>query len=296
MPNMWNRVVLLVSGMAFGWSLVHYASDAPDRQRTHLGRMIAALVVGVALVLWLGMTSISAALVAALVFVFIALVAYAANAKQVSKLPEPERRERPLAPLEGTHGVALLLVLPGEPRTYAGPAHWARRLRERAAVGQRISHWFVRPWAYGRIRQSYLAMGGQNSQRTALDELLRQLKPRLPQLECLGDAYQDTTPVLVEELVRLAQQGLRRIVLVPVGFQNDAADTLRDEVTRARVREIGVEVAIAAPLEAGVWPLEGSDQALDRLLRGEPLLVPAPPSEEQITSLASALEGRLLAG
>jgi len=276
--------------MAFGWSLVHYASAAPDRQRTYGGRMIAALVVSAVLIVWLGVTSLSASLVALFVLLLIALVAYAANAKQVSRLPEPEPLERPLAPLEGQHGVALLLVLPGEPRSYDGPAHWARRLRDRAAVGQRIPHWFVRPWAYERIRRAYQRMGGQNPLCSALDGLLGELKARLPQVEFLGKAYLDIPPMLAGELLRLAQQGLARIVLVPVGFGRDPADTLRDEITRTRVREIGAQVEIAPPLQAGLWPWEASAIALDRLLRGEPLAAPAAPSEQQVAALTDALE------
>jgi hypothetical protein len=274
---------------------VHWASAAPARQRTYLGRMLATLIVGALLVVWLGVSAPVAGLVAVLVFALSSLVAYAANAKQVSKVLAAETLDRPLAPLEGQHGVAVLLVLPGEPRTYDGPAHWARRLRERAADGQPIPHWFMRPWAYGRIRRAYRAMGGANPQCDAIHALLPQLRARLLQVEYLGDAYPDTAPLLADELVRLVQQGLRRIVLAPVGYPGDPTDALRDEVTRTRVRGIGVQVDVAPPLEPGLWPLDVGEKVLDRLLQSEPLPMPTHPSEEQIAALAEALAQRLAA-
>ena len=293
---MWNRVALMVSGVAFGWSLVHYASAAPARQRTFFWRMLVALAVGLLFIVWLGVASATAGAVAAFVFILSAWVAYAANAKQVNKPPERESLERPLAPLEGQQGAALLLVLPGEPRTYDGPAHWAQRLRNGEAAGQPIPHWFVRPWAYGRIRRAYQRMGGQNPQRNALDALLGQLKPRLPQFVFVGDAYLDSAPTLAQELVRLGQQGTKHILLAPVGFASDPADALRDEVTRTRVREIGVQVDIAPSLEARLWPLEPSETALDRLLLGEPLPSPIPSNEQQLVELAAALDRRVSPG
>lgn len=293
---MWNRVVLLVLGVAFGWSLAHYASAAPERQRTHLGRMLVAAVAGLFFAVWLGMSSPVAGGMAAFVLVVSALAAYAANARQVNRAGQRDTLPRPQALLGGQDGLALLLVQPGEPRTYDGPDHWARRLRQRALDGQPIPHWFVRPWAYGRIRQAYQRMGGENPRHAALDALVPRLTARLPQIELFGYAFPDTAPILSAELARLAQQGTRRIVLVPIGFRRDPADVLRDEITRAHVRELGAQVEIAPSLEAGLWPWEDSDTVLDRLLGGEPLPAPAVPSELQIAALAEALERRALPG
>jgi len=291
--GMWNRVVLLVAGVALGWSLVHYASAAPERQRTHLARLLVALAVGALFIGWLGAAGPQVGLLAAGVFVLSALVAYAANAKQVNRVPERPPLPRPDTPLEGQQGTALLLVFRGEPRSYDGPSHWAARLLERAAGGERIPHWFVRPWTYARIRRAYQRMGGSNLQTAARDALLGQLNARLPQFAYVGAASPDTAPLLADELLRLTQRGMARIVLVPVGYPGDTADLLH-EITRTRVREAGVQVAIGPSLEAGVWPLEASEAALERLLCGEALPAPAPCSEAQLAALVYELKRRAL--
>lgn len=288
---MWNRVVLLVAGVACGWSLVHWASAAAERQLTHLLRWIAGLVVGVGLAAWLGAGSPAAGVLALFVFAGAALVAWAANARQVSRVAAPEPLAAPQRPLEGQQGQAVLLVLLGEPAAYDGPAHWAQRLQQRAQAGGAAPHWFVRPWAYRRTRHAYRAMGDANPQRAAIDGLLSRLKARLPQVDLLEAAWLYTTPSLADTLTRLGERGLKRIVLAPVDAQVPAT-VLREEATRTRLREIGVQVAVAEPLEAGLWPLLHGDAALDRLLRGEPLPAPTPPDDAGVAALADALARR----
>jgi len=291
---MWNRVALLVAGVAFGWSLVHWASAA-DRQRTHLLRCIGALVVGVGLAAWLGSDSLAAGVVALAVFAIATLVAYAANARQVDRIPEPEPRLAPDKPLEGQHGLAMLVLLEGEPRTYDGPAQWAPRLHRHAQAGHRIRHWLARPWDYYRIRRAYQAMGDIHPQRAAVDALMERVRPLIAGVDALDAAWLYTTPTLVNELTRLALRGLRHVVVVPLEETVSAA-TLHEDIARARIAEIGVLSTIAPALKADLWPLPPSDVSLDGLLRGEPSATPAAPSDAQVAALAQALQRRALPG
>jgi hypothetical protein len=81
---MWNRVVLLATGMAFGWNLVNYFTVAPARREAQRLRIIVSAMIGVALIISLGMQEWQAAAVGSVVFLGTALIAYAANARQAA--------------------------------------------------------------------------------------------------------------------------------------------------------------------------------------------------------------------
>lgn len=288
---MWNRVVLLVSGVAFGWSLVHWACAASARLRLHLYRWVAALAVGLAMIVWLWVSSAAAGIVAALVFAFSALVAYAANAQQANRPPDPEPLRSPEPPLEGQEGAALLLALEGPPARYDGPAFWAQEYIHRAARDAHVTHWFMRPWAYGRVRAAYQAAGGSHPLHDATAELLTNLSPLLPPLVHLGAIWMGSAPSLSAELLALGQRGVRRVVVVAVSA-DPSVEALRDLVARSRVRETGMRVDIA-PLWAGAWPLPLGEASLAPLLRGQPPTPPAQPSAQQLAALAAELRRRL---
>ena len=153
---MWNRVVLLVAGVALGWNLVHYLTAPPERVRRHQLWMVVSAVAGV---------GISASLVPAFgapalgmglaVLVASALVAYAGNAREISKMEEPLPRALPQRSATTDARVVVLLAVDGEPPAYDGPAAWAQRFRRREAAGVCGPHWFVRPWVYRRVRAAY---------------------------------------------------------------------------------------------------------------------------------------------
>ena len=67
-----------------------------------------------------------------------------------------------------------------------------------------------------------------------------------------------------------------RVVLIPIGFEGDPQEALREVVVRSRVREVGVQVIYAAPLEATVWNPGSRAERLRQLVQG---LVVGPPPE-----------------
>ncbi|NLG51039.1 MAG: hypothetical protein GX552_13110, partial [Chloroflexi bacterium] len=276
---MWNRVALLAAGVAFGWSLVNYWTVAAHEVRTQRIRLIISALVAALVIVLLAVESAQAAIAGAFVFLFSAVVAYAGNAKQVSKVEQDIPYVTPERPLESDPRTVVLLITEGEPQEYDGSETWARRFKRREAQNKPVPNWFVRPLAYARIRQAYQAMGGQNPFAVQLGRLSASLQ------EQLGDAYRvelvylDAKPRLATLLYRLAENGAMQITLIPISLQ-DRIDEMYAHVTRSRVREIGVRVQRAATLELTAWSNAAYEARMDRFTQGEPV-VPGETWDEQ---------------
>jgi len=296
---MWNRVALLSAGFAFGWTLAHYWATRRALVRRHLLRGALAAAVGLLLVVWLSLSASPASgLAGALVFGLAALVAYAANAKQVSKgelflssAAWPSLVQRGTGARGTADGCAaggeaesrrvVLLIHDGEPAVYDGPAPWARRFARLQAEGQAVPHWFVRPPAYARIRSAYDRMGGATPLSAATANLAQELQRLLGLPYAVGEASLWAEPPLAERLASLAREGAARIVLLTLDLDANAQELLREQVTQSRVREAGVALSFAS--HSGLFP--PSEERLARLLRGEPPAPAEPVTAERVRAL-----------
>ncbi len=270
---MWNRVVLLISGMAFGWSLVNYWTVAQRHVDTQRTRMALSLGAGVIMAALLAKESFAAAGMALIVFAFSALVAYAGNAKQINKVEEPLPPKMPERPSpDGVVGV--FLVARGEPRRYEGPAQWAIRFRDLAARGEAVPHWFVRPLTYGRIRKAYGAMGGESPLHNSLETLARDLGEQLGTGYMVQLVYTDSDPLLLRALTMAPERGVRQLAILPLDLEKDAESRLRREVARSRIREVGMELRYASPLDPPLLPQDTYDTRACALMQGQPVCPP----------------------
>jgi len=316
---MWNRVFLLASGFAFGWILVSCLTAPLAQIKAHLTQLALSLVVGLAVIGFMALSSPQSGIAGGLVLTLSALVAYAGNARQIGKaeglpplgqvlihptvnedqnlsigqaLIHPTVNEdqnlsidRPERPLAQDPRIAVVLVLEGEPVEYDGPKPWARRFGELAASGVPVPHWLVRPFSYARIRAAYRAMGGRNPFNDSAARLAKQLEGQLGAGYCVQDAYLAAAPALVDVLVRLAEGGLARVALVPISFEGDPQEALRSEVVRSRVREVGAQVVYASPLGTMVWSTGPRAQRLRQLVRSIPLSPPPEPDPRALELL-----------
>lgn len=283
---MWNRVFLLASGFAFGWTLVSYLTVPLAQARERLIQLILSLAAGLAIIGLMAFSSPPTGLVGGVVFTLSALVAYAGNARQINKAEHPAPLDRPERPLEQRDPrLAVVLVAEGEPVAYDGPKPWARRLEELAALGERVPHWFMRPFTYARIRATYRAMGGRNPFNDAIAHLAKRLEGQLGSGYFVQDAYLAATPSLAEVLARLVEQGFVRTALLPIGLERGWQAALPAEVARSRVLEVGVQVTHIAPLESATWVSGSRVERLRRLMWGLPVLPPSEPGEEVVEQL-----------
>ncbi len=284
---MWNRVVLLVAGVALGWNVVNYLVAPAERARRHRTVAIVAALAGLGMAAWLVPTSGAGGLLLALfVLLATALVAYAGHAREASKVDEPLPRALPPRPEVADPRVALLLVADGDPRTYDGPGPWARRLRRCEAAGRPTPHWFARPWALARIRAAYARLAPTETAEGWLGGVAAALGQALGPGYAAEAVMLSGAPSLASTLSRLAEAGHRRVLLAPVAGEDALPDLLRGEITRSRVRELGVQVTVlpSGPDAALSARLDGRLQAL---LSGQD---PAP-----LTDLAAPLVAGLAA-
>ncbi len=277
---MWNRVVLLLSGVAFGWSLVHYAS-APEEDFPALRwGLIASGGIGLVLAVVIGLSNPVAGLLALLVLGLSALVAYAANAKQVSRPPAPPLLHGAITPQTQDHRTGLILVFGGEPARYEGPAFWAWWLK--TSPSAKRANWFLNPWRFGRIRRAYRAMGGASPLQTAIEGLIEQLKGALGEGYVVRYARLFASPPVRDALAQLAEAGLTRTIVLPIAQAFAYSPALNEQVALSRAREAGMRVIIAPPIAAEGWLGAPPAQRLDALLAGT---IPPPPNGEAAPTL-----------
>ncbi len=262
----------------------------PGQVATQRLRLAAGLVVGLGMVILLAMVSLQAGLAGLFVFGFSALVAYAANAKQVNKLPERVPPRRPSMPSQADPRTEVLLVADGEPATYDGPQYWAQAYREHEARGERIPHWFVRPQAYGRIRAAYRLMGGLHPLDVALSQASGALQTSLGPSYAVRHAYLQSHPYLARALVALAEEGFRSVIIVPLGIAANREPGLRQAVADSRIREIGVQVTYTLSPEDLPGQADLYTNHLSTLDHGHPLRITPDVASDEIQGLARLVQ------
>ncbi|MHB1294335.1 MAG: hypothetical protein ACYC4R_04975 [Anaerolineae bacterium] len=270
---MWNRVLILVSGMAFGWTLVHYWTTSPDQVTAQRIRLIISVALAALVLVPLSVSSLAAGLLGLLLVAITALIAYAANARQIGKVDLPPHPHTPTRDMEHTRHAGVLLVALGEPETFDGPAYWAQRLRRIGPVGRPAPHWLGHPRAIFWVRHAYGLMGGANGTNARIAALAEALQGTL------GEGWQVVATCAMQpaafarDLGRLVEEGADRIQVVPIGYL-DNLDVLREQVTLSRVREAGIEVAFCTPIDLGPLTQEWYDARLLQLIHGQAPGVP----------------------
>jgi len=220
---MWNRVVLLTAGVAFGWSLVTRLSGPEDRSARARANMGLAALVGLALVIWLGVERPAAGWAGAFVFGVGALATYAMRAKQILRIPEtkatpvlaPEAQGTPLA----------VLIAPGPPPTY-DPASLAR-LQAAGHLPQQLGrHWFAAPAAYRQVRLAYRRHGSLPLW-AALETARRQLQQALGDRWSVELIFFYGEPPPETQIRKWLEDGSSPMVILPIDLGGQAIAEIR---------------------------------------------------------------------
>lgn len=269
---MWNRVILLLSGVAFGWNLVHLAS-APREDLPAL-RLALALsgAAGVGLAALIGLRNPAAGLLALAVMIGSAFVAYAANAKQVNRPPTPPLLHGAITPESQDDRTGILLVVGGEPAHYEGPSFWAWWSKVSTTASK--IHWFLAPWRFGRIRRVYASMGGTSPLANAVERLGEQLSTTLGERYLVRYTRLFASPPVRDSLAELAQGGLKYVVIVPLAQPFAYQEALQEQMALSRVREAGMRLTVTPLIAGEEWLGMSPAQRLDNLLEG--IAPPAP--------------------
>lgn len=282
---MWNRVLLLASGIALGWNMVHYwAAPKENLPRIRL-RLGLSAGLGALVVVLLALSSWAAAALGLAILLGVALVTYAAHARQLSRAAPLWGYSLPDRPEVDDPRTAVLVVARGEPPLYDGPAYWAERLHELEGQGKAVPHWFLRPQAYARVRSAYATLRGGNPANAAVARLAEALGARLGERFAVQATFIATLPFLADTLQELVIRGLRRAVLLPVGWESDPQEILRAQVEHSRVQEAGMEIFYAGLCPEVTLPPGSEDRRLACWLSGQ---VPGDPpawGEEALLAL-----------
>lgn len=267
---MWNRVLLLASGLACGWMIVHMWSVADQDIRGQRARLILGAVAGLGLVVWLSWSVFSAGLLGFSVFGITALIAYAANARQVNRVGHALPPRPPRIPEQSNAGTVFLLITSAEPVHYTGPSYWARALRQYPLA----PHWFLWPNRYARIRLAYRVMGGNHPLDALLGPLSSSLGNCLNAPSAMRYTYLGEERTFLAVLVNLAEEGFNRLVLVPLEDEKDVGDRLHDLVTRSGIGDSSVAITYARPMNLAATAKTQREKRLAGLLKGEAVTVP----------------------
>ncbi|MHB1355896.1 MAG: hypothetical protein ACYCZF_07960 [Anaerolineae bacterium] len=287
---MYNRILLLASGLACGWMIVHTWSVADHDIRGQRIRLIIGIVVGLGLVGWLSWSVFTAGLVGLVVFGATALIAYAANARQVNRLGYALPPRVPKIPEQLDTGTVILLVTSAEPTHYTGPGYWARALRQYTPA----PNWFFWPRVYSRIRLAYRVMGGAHPLDVILASLSSGVGNCLSAPSAIHYAYLGEERAFLAVLVNLAEQGFNRLVLVLLEDEKEVYDRLHDLVARSGILDTPLVITYARPNNLAATDKAQREQRLACLVKGEIVTVPAVnPSE--VDALCSQISPYLAA-
>ncbi|MGI6375481.1 MAG: hypothetical protein ACOX3S_05675 [Anaerolineae bacterium] len=286
--TVWNRVALLAAGMLLGWNLPHYWAAPRDRRRDLAVRLALGALLGAMLIVPLALTNRAAALLGLAVIAFCALVAYAANARQLLRASWEPPYMAPDAPSTWSDVIGVYLVGAWESRTYDGPAPWATYIRQRAARGLATTHWMAFPRACGRVRRAYARMGRVSPAVEALETLGSDLGALL---DGRADVQLHSSMAGTPFAGRLRQalvKGTRELVVVPLGLDAAGIEQLREAITASRVREAGAVVRLASAIDVSAW-IGKDQQRLDRLWQGETIAAPTAAPPDLVAALLAAV-------
>ncbi|MHB9034457.1 MAG: hypothetical protein ACYC6L_15605 [Anaerolineae bacterium] len=283
---MWNNVVLLASGLALGWTLVNWLVGPQKDVRGNLIRLCMAAAVGLGMAAWLSVTSLSSGLAGLIVVVATAFIAYAANARQASRLPVSLPPHQPqINPSEVR--TAVLLVTTAEPGQYNGAAYWAQALRQAPAT----PHWLLRPFVFRRIRQAYIAMGDSHPLDKVLTSLVGTLSCTFTDAQ-LFYAYLGEQRDFLARLVYAAEQGVSRLVMVPLEDESRLQEDLHEMVLRSMLTETDLQIIYAPAQRLSITSLPRRQDRLSNLTAGKPVQV-SQPAEIEVAAIIQAIEAGL---
>ena len=266
--------------------------------------MIIAVSMALAVTVWIALDNPAAAAFGVGVYLVSGLVAYVANAQQVSApkpdpgpaLPLSASRAAPMEahPPDPNSGERVIILLSNaEPPAYQGPAGWAFRLDHAApnhderSLASRLTF----PIVLSRIRAAYAAMPNGHPDAEGLTALAQTLAQSLPTKDRVVVAYLQGEPHLRQALRDIRRNAPAAVTIVHLAKPDQSADEcVRELLTISRIRETGVRVTIQS-LETPSRPstLDPASR-LDLLLNGQPLPPSAQtPSPTQIESLLQLL-------
>jgi hypothetical protein len=266
--------------------IVHTWSVADHDLKGQRIRLILGVLAGLGLIVWLSWSVFSAGLIGLAIFGFTALIAYAANARQVNKVGHALPPRVPKIPEQRNAGTVLLLLTSAEPAHYNGPAYWAWALRQYPLA----PHWFLWPRKYARIRQAYRAMGGTHPLDATLSSLLSSIGANLNDSSSVRYAYLGEERSFLAVLVKLAEEGFSRLILASLEDESGTVERLRDLVTRAGIIDNTLDVTYVRPLHLSVTAKNLREERLARLLEGKAVTLANVDSSE-VKVLVAQLSG-----
>lgn len=289
---MWNRVVLLTCGMAFGWNLANYWAAPRSDLARYRYRLAASAIMGLILAAVLAWENLDAGIVALTILLGSGLVAYAGSARQLGK-PVERNYKQPDPPLHRSQVPAVILIVDAEPDRYQGPLVWGGRMRAEQALGRPTPHWFIRPYICYRIKQAYEKMPDGPPSYRALSELTERLQERLGGRAVIRQALVWGTPPLADALHGLAALGHGRMLILPVDLEPERVLDLCQAIVQSRLREGGIDACMLPDYSAGRWYAEAVSTRFDELLHGGPLDGPLELETTHIDAIYSMIDERL---
>lgn len=283
---MWNQVVLVASGLACGWSLVHLWSVPAKQVRGQRIRLALGLLAGLSMVVWLAVSSLAAAVVGLMIMAGTALVAYAANARQVNRIPQalPPHEAKCTGSTEPR--TVVILVTGAEPRSYNGPEYWARAFLDEPNA----PHWFLRPRTYARVRRAYAFMGDVHPLSTVLDGLLERIYGRLGPIE-IRVSWLGEERTFLADLVGILDAGFNRLVLLPLEQEPRLHKRLHELVERSGINDALQIIAYSPAVMVTATALPERTTRLERLAKGLPVQVPLVNEKEELCIAGAVAEG-----
>jgi len=284
---MWNRVVLLCAGVATGWTAVNILTCPRPLVRGQRVRLAISVSLAAATIVWLSLDSPAPALLGLGVYLLAAVPAFVANAQQASTSkpdpgpPPPLSSAAPDAHTENK-GNHILLISPGPPPQYSGPAGWAYRLMHTDNAPTTLPRRIVFPWTLAHVRQAYDAMPNGHPSTRCCSHVARRLSCRSPENNprCV---YLQGSPHLRQELRSLRQKPPTPLTLILLDAPGSGSeDRVREIITSSRLRETIPDLRLVH------CPPRDVDNVSDLapLLQGSPAPMP---DHEQLSAYADAV-------
>lgn len=276
---MWNRVFLLATGLASGWSLVTYLVTAEAQRVARRTRLILSLAAGLVLVALLAAGSALAALQGMLVFLFSAAVAYVAHARDLTGSDPIEITHVPPDP--APDAPVLLLVNEGESVNYTGPESWECRMALAERRGASPSHWLTRPFALARLRAACRQTPKQDTLDHAAAQLAQWVDGRSPYaVRSVSLCDSD-----LDDLIKTLRSAGALAGIVALWLDDEALRALSDRLASNGGDEAAWLMGRLAP------STPSPHQRLVRLLAGRPLKDPGIGVEQSGQQILAQLEG-----
>jgi hypothetical protein len=242
-----------------------------------------AAVIGLGMAVWLSVTSLSSGLAGLLVVLGTALIAYAANTRQVHRLPVSLPPHQPQVNPSAVRTTVLLITM-AEPAHYNGPAYWAQVLRQAPT----LPHWLLCPFTYHRIRQAYNVMGGTHPLDAVMTSLADLVSAGSPEVQ-VRYAYLGEQRDFLARLVLAAEEGVSRLILIPLEDEVRLSDNLREMLQRSMLPETDLQIIHTPAQTLAITSISQRLARLQHLVAGKPVRVGKPTTAE-VAAIVQAVE------